>query len=277
MATDTNLTTQRPLAAITGATVGIGAEFARRLAREGYDLLLVSRDLARLNAVADQIREAANVNVETLSLDLSEDQGNSRLEAELADRPRLELLVNNAGFLLKGDLTQADLEGLRRMNTLHMEAPMRACRAALPGMMQRNKGAIINVASIAGMVCSPGNINYCSTKAYLIHFSEGLELEMRLAGKKVHIQALCPGYTRTEIHARAGVSPRDIPAGLWLKCADVVDYSLRMLKTRKVVVVPGGNYRFLTGLLRLLPRTWVSGLVHREQRVQRRRRANKDS
>jgi short-subunit dehydrogenase len=183
------------------------------------------------------------------------------------------MLINNAGFLVKGDLVDADLDSLKAMNVLHMEAPLRLCRAALPGMLDRDRGAIVNVSSIAGMVCSPGNINYCATKAYLTHFSEGLQHEIDLAGKKVRVQALCPGFTRTEIHSRAGVKRSNVPDSMWMKAEDVVDFSLRMLKKKKIVVVPGGSYRFLTGLFRLLPRSWVHSMVLAEQKALRKKRA----
>jgi short-subunit dehydrogenase len=150
------------------------------------------------------------------------------------------------------------------MLRLHVLAPMRLTRAALPGMMARRRGAIINVSSVAGFIYSPGNVNYCASKAYLTTFTEGLALE--LAGTGVAAQALCPGFTHTEFHQRMGPDARTRPRFMWLTAEGVVRASLAQLdRGGPVLCVPGLRYKLIVAALRLLPRRAIGALTGRRR------------
>ncbi|HLA89836.1 MAG TPA: SDR family oxidoreductase [Gemmatimonadaceae bacterium] len=242
----------RPVALITGATAGIGAVFAQRLAAQGHDLVLVARDAARLQAFADELALQFNVAAEPLSADLARDDGMRRVAERIAQMDRLAVLVNNAGFGTKGKLVNRPVAEQATMLKLHVMAPMVLTRAALPGMIARGKGTIINVASVASFLYSTGNVNYCATKAYERVFSEGLAMELSRTG--VHVQALCPGFTHTEFHGRMGVDKTTIPKFLWLDAERVVDESLaQVARSGPVVCVPGLRYRIIVFLIRYLP------------------------
>ena len=219
---------------VTGASSGIGAEFARRLARDGFALILVARRREQLEHLAGELGGA-----EILTADLTLDEELTRVEARIASAPDLDLLVNNAGFGTRGRFWEASLEGQERMHRLHVMATMRLTRAALAAMVPRGRGGVINVSSVAGFGQSPGNISYCATKAWMNSFTEGLDLELRGAGSPVRVQALCPGFTITEFHDAMGTSRDGIPAWLWMRAGDVVDASLRGLQARPPVRGPG--------------------------------------
>jgi uncharacterized protein len=257
----------RGLAVVTGATAGIGREFAEQLAARGHDLLLTARDRARLAETAATIAAAHGVGAEAFPGDLSRDEDVTRLADRLGADPRLTLLVNNAGFGSRGRLAEAEVERQEAMVRLHVLAPMRLTRAALPGLLARRRGGIINVSSVAGFVYSAGNVNYCATKSYLTTFSEGLAAELH--GSGVGVQALCPGWTRTEFHARITGPVERHPEFAWLSARDVVGYSLRCFERGgPVVCVPGLRWRLAVGLLRLLPRSLIGRVTRRQyQRV----------
>lgn len=244
----------RPVALITGASSGIGAAFARKLAQRGYDLLLVARREDRLAALAAELRAASGAAAEVLPADLVEDTELKQVEERLAGEPRLELLVNNAGFGTLGLFHQTDRDGQDRMHRLHVTATMRLARAALPGMVARRKGAIVNVSSVAAFGQSPQNVSYCATKCWMNSFTEGLAIELASIGSPVRVQALCPGYTLSEFHDVARMDRKRIPAGLWMRDDFVVEESLRGLERGKLYVVPGWKYRLAVLLLRALPR-----------------------
>jgi hypothetical protein len=239
---------------VTGATAGIGKVFAERLAARGYDLILVARDVPRLEAVAAELTGRYGVSVEALAADLARDSDIERVAARIGGGPPLAILVNNAGFGVKGDLAVTDPASQAAMLHVHALAPLRLCRAALPAMLARRSGAIINVSSIASFIYTPGNANYSATKAYLTAFSEGLDGEVRGAG--VRVQALCPGFTRTEFHDRMGLTPAERKRRpLWLSPEFVVDTSLRALERGgPVVCIPDWRYRVLVFLIRHVPR-----------------------
>src|SRR4051794_37811116 len=227
--------TNQRTALVTGASTGIGEVFARRLARDGYRLILVARRQDRLDQLARELSGA-----ETLVADLSLPDGLGLVEARIAAEPTLELLVNNAGFGTKGLYWETPLEAQERMHQLHVMATMRLTRAALAAMVPRARGGVINVSSVAGFGQSPNNVSYCSTKAWMNSFTEGLDLELRGAGSPVRVQALCPGFTVTEFHDAMGMSRDGIPGWLWMRAEDVVDQSLRGLAKGKAFVIPGG-------------------------------------
>lgn len=255
----------RPLALITGASAGIGREFASQLAARGHDLILVARDRGRLEIAASELATAHGATVSAVAADLTRDDDVTRLASRIRELPRLDLLVNNAGFGTRGTLAEADPVGQEAMVRVHVLAPLRLVQAALPGMIARGAGAIVNVASVAAFVASQRNVNYCATKAYVVSLTEGLAAELR--GTGVQAQALCPGFTHSEFHARMQSNKDAIPPFMWLDAPFVVRASLEALDGGgPVVVVPGAGYRLAVALLRLVPRglvSRVSGAVRR--------------
>jgi len=256
----------KPRALITGATAGIGAEFARALAARGYDLVLVARTRARLVAMARDLANAHGVASEVLAADLTLDADLARVAARLEAAPPIDLLVNNAGFGLRHRFVRATPQDEANMVRVHMLAPTLLARAVLPGMIERGHGAVVNVSSVAAFAPSRANAIYGASKAYVNSFSEGLALELR--GTGVAVQALCPGFTRTEFHARADLRMDKIPSFLWTDAATVVRASLNGLDRGKLIVVPGWQYQVLVTALRLLPRVfvvWVMGVAARRR------------
>jgi short-subunit dehydrogenase len=249
----------RPLAAVTGATAGIGREFCEQLAAQQYDLLVVSRDGNRLEALRRDLESRHGVTVDVFPADLSVDDDVSRLTGLLSSEPRLRVLVNNAGFGSRGTLADASPARQESMLRLHTLAPMRLTQAALPGLIRSGSGAVVNVSSVASFIYSAGNVNYCATKAYLTNFSEGLAAELR--GTGVRVQALCPGFTHTEFHQRMEADPSGLPAWMWMSTRQVVRASLRSLaRGGPVICIPGLRYKLIVTLLRYLPRSWIGGL-----------------
>lgn len=246
----------RGLAVVTGATAGIGREFAEQLAARGYDLLLVARDRSRLGETATGLGTAHGVRAEAFPADLTMDDDVGRLAERIAAAPLLAILVNNAGFGTRGRLAEASPERQVAMVRLHTLAPMRLTQAALPVMLRNRAGSVVNVSSIASFIFSAGNANYCATKAYLTTFSEGVAAE--LAGTGVQVQALCPGFTRTEFHSRMAEAPERLPRYAWMSAQAVVRHSLRCLdRGGPVVCIPGLRFRLLVAALRLTPRRLI--------------------
>jgi len=260
------LNNMRRLALVTGASSGIGAAFAAALAERGYDLILVARRRERLDQLAHSLGRARSVQIEPFAADLTLDPDLARVEQRMADAPNLELLVNNAGFGSRGKFFETDLAGQDRMHRLHVLATMRLTHAALVGMVARAKGGIINVSSVAGFWQAPGNISYCATKCWMNSFTEGLAIELAGARSPVKVQALCPGYTRSEFHETAGVSRGHIRAGMWMSAEEVVAESLRGLDRGKTFVIPGWRYKAATFLLKYTPRVILRGAAVRQQR-----------
>jgi short-subunit dehydrogenase len=243
------MTYPRPLAVVTGATAGIGQEFARRLAAAGHDLLLVARDATRLRGVCEMLAGAHGVHAEPFVADLSEDADIARLATRLRESARLQTLVSNAGFGSRGTILTADPGQQRRMLQLHVTATHELVSAALPGMTARRQGTIIVVASVASWSPTAGNVNYNATKAYQRVYCEALAHE--LVGSGVYVQALCPGFTYTEFHDRLGSGRRGIPSWLWLSAERVVNDCLAQAAVRrKVVCVPGKRFQLLVFLLK---------------------------
>jgi uncharacterized protein len=255
----------RELAAITGASAGIGREFCEQLAAKGYDLLVVARDGNRLEALRQELEGRHGIEVEVFPADLTIDTDVSLVAERLARSSRLALLVNNAGFGTRGSLVDASPARQEAMLQLHTMAPMRLSQAALPVLLQNKRGAIVNVSSVASFLYSPENVNYCATKAYLTTFSEGLDAE--LAGTGVQVQALCPGFTRSEFHNRMEADTREIPSWMWMSAAQVVKASLHNLqRSGPVICVPGLKYKVIVFLLRMMPRR-VIGRIVRSRRM----------
>jgi short-subunit dehydrogenase len=241
------------LAAVTGASAGIGTVFARRLAAQGYDLLLIARRGDRLTKLAAELELAHAIHAEVCTADLSVAADMERVAARLAAEPRLDLLVNNAGFGVNGCFWEAPLDEQLKMHRLHIGAILRLTHATLPPMVARGRGGIINVASVAGFARSPGSASYCATKSWVNAFTEGIYVDLKAAHSPVVVQALCPGFTYSEFHDVAGVDRASIPKPLWMSAEDVVDASLAGLRRRKLFVVPGWRYKLLVALVNRIP------------------------
>jgi short-subunit dehydrogenase len=255
-----------PLALVTGASAGIGRSFADALARRGYDLILVARSTARIEALGRELSARHKVSVESWTADLSTDLGREDVARRITALPRLDLLVNNAGFATTGKLARIPVEPQMDMLRLHVLAPMRLSVAALPRMIEHGAGGIINVSSIASFLYGPGNVNYSATKAYLTSFSLGLDTEVRASG--VRVQALCPGFTHTEIHDDMPHVKKQIPSWLWMNSDRVAEISLRHLAAGgPVICVPGTRNRLMRRLLSLVPHA-----LRRRLAVRRRKR-----
>jgi short-subunit dehydrogenase len=240
----------RTLAVITGASSGIGATFARELAPR-HDLLLIARRKDKLDALA---AELAGTKCEVMVADLGVEGDLERVAERLRGEGRLELLVNNAGFGSRGIFWESPLETQEQMHRLHVMATVRLCHAALANLVPRNTGAVINVASVAAFVRRAGGASYGATKSWMAIFSEGLHLELRQAGSRTQVQALCPGFTYSEFHDTMGVERSSMaPPAFWLSAEHVVADSLAGLTQRKFLVVPGWRYRLLAAALTKLP------------------------
>jgi uncharacterized protein len=240
---------QRPVALITGASSGIGTVFARKLAARGYDLILLARREDRLRALLTEFP----VKVDLVIADLSTEEGIATAERVIRESARLELLVNNAGFGTMGRFWETAIESQQRMHEVHITATMRLTHAALAGMVPRGRGGVISVSSVAAFGQSPGNVSYCATKAWINSFTEGLDMELRGLGSPVKVQALCPGFTRTEFHQTLGMDTGKIPAWLWMKADDVVATSLSAFDRGDVIVVPGWQYKIGAALMKHAP------------------------
>ena len=242
----------RPVALITGPTSGLGAGFARRYAIDGYDLVLVARDVDRLERLAAELHDEAGANVEVLVADLA----NPSDRAKVADRlsAEVEVLVNNAGFGTSGEFWTASLSVLQSQLDVNVTAVMQLTHAALPPMLAAAEGTVINVASVAALLPGRGS-TYSASKAWVVSFTEGLS--NGLAGTGVGVHALCPGFVRTEFHARAGIEMADTPSFMWLEVEDVVRDCLADAAKGNVVIIPGVQYKAITTAGRLVPRNLV--------------------
>jgi short-subunit dehydrogenase len=242
----------KPLAAITGASSGIGAAFARKLAAN-YDLLLIARRQDLLDALARELTDRG-ATVQVLAADLSDAAQLKRVAERIAAQPNLAMLINNAGFGDRAPFWEADVEVLDKMHRLHIAALVRLSHAALRVFVPQNRGAIINLASVAAFARRQGGISYGATKTWVTAFTEGLYVDLQAAASLVYVQALCPGYTYSEFHDILQQDRQRLaPPALWLSAEKVVDDSLKGMVNRKLYVVPGWRYKLAVALLRVLP------------------------
>jgi uncharacterized protein len=246
----------RPVALITGPTSGLGSGFARRYAMDGHDLVLVARDVERLDRLAAELHDEVGANVEVLPADLALAADRAKVADRLAAGVRI--LVNNAGFGTSGEFWTADLELLQKQLDVNVTAVMQLTHAALPPMLAAGTGTVINVASVAGLLPGRGS-TYSASKAWVIAFSEGLA--NGLGGTGVGVHALCPGFVRTEFHERAGIDMANTPSFLWLEVEEVVRECMADVGKGKVVIVPGLQYKALTTGGRAAPRKLVRAMT----------------
>jgi short-subunit dehydrogenase len=246
----------RPVALITGPTSGLGLGFARRYAIDGYDLVLVARDVDRLEQLAAELRDEVGAQVEVLPADLADAADRAKVADRLA--AGVQVLVNNAGFGTSGEFWTADFAVLQQQLDVNVTAVMQLTHAALPPMVAAHAGTVINVASVAGLLPGRGS-TYSASKAWVIAFSEGLANGLEGSGVGVH--ALCPGFVHTEFHARAGIEMSGTPSFLWLEVDDVVRETMADVAKGKVVIIPGLQYKALTAGGRVVPRNLVRALT----------------
>jgi short-subunit dehydrogenase len=232
------MSTAKPVALVTGASSGIGAAFARASAARGSDLVIVARDDRRLEDLAVSLEKEHGADVEVLMADLTTEKGTSVVEARLeSDDPPIDLLVNNAGVGTFGRFAELPRDAEANAVKLNVLALMRLCHAALPGMVERGRGGIINVSSLGGYQPTPLNATYGGTKAFVTSLSHALYEEVR--GTGVNVMVLCPGFTRTEFQERAGLDSSAVPSFMWQSAEAVVDAAFRAYNAGRAVCIPG--------------------------------------
>ena len=246
-----------PLALITGPTAGIGHAFARALAAEGHDLALVSRDEARLKAVAAELSSTYGVSCEVVAADLSDLDQTRRVEVWLRDHP-VDVLVNNAGFGMQKPFHVNDIEDEQASFDVLVRAVMRLTHAALGTMLQRGTGDIVNVSSVAGFL--PRG-TYAAHKAWVTNFSAWAHV--RYQPKGVRVMALCPGFVRTEFHQRMDANLDGIPGFMWLQADSLVADALTDLRAGKAISVPSKRYKAVVAVTKVLPRGMVEKIARR--------------
>ena len=251
-------------ALVTGATAGIGESFTRLLAKNKYNIVLVARDLPRMQERAQALEEKFMVQTRIIQADLSTDAGCSTVEQYIANN-QVDVLINNAGFGLNKAFTMSSLEAEQQMFDVLVRTPMRLMHVALPLMKERNKGVVINVSSVAGFIAGG---TYSAAKSYLTVLTESLHTE--LAGTHVKISSLCPGFTRTEFHQRGRMSMKGLPNFMWLDSDALVSKAWSDALKGKAVSIPGWQYKLLVFVIQGLPRTIVRKVGMNMRKKQRK-------
>ncbi len=238
-------------ALVTGATAGIGESFTRLLAGLGFNLVLVARDLPRLNERAQSLETNYKIQTKVIQADLATDSGCKSIEDFIATN-EVEVLINNAGFGINKSFLVSDMAAEQQMFDVLIRTPMRLMHVALPLMKQRNKGVVINVSSVAGYIAGG---SYSAAKSYLTVISESLHTE--LAGTNIKISALCPGFTRTEFHQRGRMSMKGLPSFMWLDSDKLVAKAWSDALKGEAVSIPGWQYQLLVFVIQTLPRSII--------------------
>jgi len=246
-----NKLSDRPCALITGATSGIGEAFANRLAQKGFNLILHGRRQEKLTERAKNLEKTYNISVEIIIGELSQAEELRKIETQIQGLERLDMLINNAGYWTPGPFWNHSPNSLEAMIMVHVIAPVRFIRAALPRMLERHKGDIINVSSMGAYFNLVTVENYGATKAYLINFTESLHIA--LMGTGIRVQALAPGFTVTEFHSRLGADFTKAQRK-WMRAEELVEISLKALEKGRVVCIPGVKRWFLVKFASVLPR-----------------------
>lgn len=232
-------------ALITGASAGIGKCYAKELAGKGFNLILVARRVDRLRKLALELETNYSIHCDIISVDLSNPAEIEQLAEKIRRIDDIDIIINNAGFGTIGYFANIPIKKSMEMFNVHMNAPVQITHAAVNNMLIKGRGAIINVASMAAFIYTPGNLMYDATKSFLTAFSENLWLE--LGDRGIRIQALCPGFTITEFHEVGDFKNFDrniIPASIWMTADEVVSLSLDALeKNKNIVFVPGWKNR----------------------------------
>jgi short-subunit dehydrogenase len=238
-------------ALVTGATSGIGESFTRLLASNKYNMVLVARDLPRLQERAAALEAKFGISTHVIQADLATDEGCLKVEKYIAEN-QIDVLINNAGFGTNKAFTMSTLEVEQQLLDVLVRTPMRLMHVALPLMKARNNGIIINVSSVAGYIAGG---TYSASKSYLTVLTESLHTE--LSATNVKVSALCPGFTRTEFHQRGKMSMKGLPNFLWLNSDRLVEQSWRDALKGKAVSVPGWQYKLLVLIVQTVPRSIV--------------------
>ena len=252
-------------ALVTGATSGIGLAYAKLLASEGFDLVIVARDLPRLNKLAKELSKVNKIKVQTLKADLTKPAQLAKVESRLANKVSpIAVLINNAGFGIKQSFIDSDLKREQELLDVLVTAPMRLTHAVLPTMIKQDNGVIVNVSSIASWIAGG---TYSAAKSYLTVFSEYLNNELK--GTRIKVSALCPGFTRTEFHERGKMRMSGLPNFMWLDADKLVAKSWKDANRNRSVSVPGLQYKILAIIAQYAPRPLVRKIginVRRKQR-----------
>ena len=251
-------------ALVTGATSGIGESFTRLLASHKYNIVLVARDLPRLQERAQGLEEKFGVKTHVIQADLATDEGCLKVENYILQN-QIDVLINNAGFGTSKAFTMSAIEIEQQLLDVLVRTPMRLMHVALPLMKERNKGVIINVSSVAGYIAGG---TYSASKSYLTVLSESLHTELAATGVK--ISALCPGFTRTEFHQRGKMSMKGLPEFLWLDADRLVEQSWSDALKGRAVSVPGWQYKLLIFIVQTVPRSIIRKVGMNMRSKQRR-------
>lgn len=239
---------------VTGATAGIGESFTRVLAREGFNIVLVARDLERMKERAATLESQFSIQTAIVQADLATDDGCAKVERYITDN-QIEVLINNAGFGINKAFSMSELNSEQQLLDVLVRTPMRLMHTVIPQMKARNSGSIVNVSSVAGWIAGG---TYSAAKSYLTVLSESLHTELR--GTGIKISALCPGFTRTEFHERGRMRMNGLPNFMWLSADRIVSQAWKENQNGKVLSVPGWQYLILSTVSRFGPRPLVRKL-----------------
>jgi len=241
-------------ALVTGATAGIGESFTRLLASEGFNIVLVARDEARLHERAQGLKDNYDADSVVIVADLATESGCAKVEEYLANN-EVEILINNAGFGINKAFTMSDLAKEEEVLKVLVRTPMRLMHVVLPAMKERNSGVVINVSSVASFIAGGA---YSAAKSYLTVLSESLHTE--LSATNVKVSSLCPGFTHTEFHQRGRMKMAGLPEFMWLNSDVLVAKAWKDALAGKAVSIPGWQYKLLVGIISVVPRSIVRRL-----------------